>query len=406
MVKAVNSGREPAARGRRSQSRRIYLYSRFYHRLGANVLAVEPHTKKPLDSWKPWQTVRQTAADRDAQPWPWAGGVSVISGVGGWRAFDFDHCPTAGPVARLLVALGLPPDYRWVVRSGSGRGWHVWIVCPEPLPAGALPAKTRDAGVYTAPGRGFDHLELRWQHCHTVAPPSLHASGRRYRFVRGRPAGAPDMVSADRVGAAFHAVTRPRDPSRAAQGIAVCLHGVPPRPGDPYAELKRRFDLLAYAQEHWPGPLVAEGNDVRIPGYGGLLLRPAWGVWYCFLDKIGGDAIDLVGYARYGTDWDRHQRGMFRAAVQEAATFAGVPRSVPGNSGGRQILVTIALPAGEGTDQEVSAPPPTGAAATVPEKSTGQHMHNRRRSHPSASLPRHSHLPGAPAAHDRSACLA
>jgi hypothetical protein len=55
-------------------------------------------------------------------------------------------------------------------------------------------------------------------------------------------------------------------------------------------------------------------------------------VWYCFQDAIGGDAIDLVGYARHGTGWDRRQRGMFRAAVQEAAAFAGVMLTVPETS--------------------------------------------------------------------------
>jgi Bifunctional DNA primase/polymerase, N-terminal len=385
MGEAVDSRHERLASERRSHRQRLHQGGRLYHRLGANVLAMELLRKKPLYRWKAWQARRQTTADVAAQPWRLAGGVGVISGIGGWRAFDFDQCLTFDAVAQLLATLGLPADYPWVVQSGSGRGWHVWIVCPEPLPAGALPAKTRDAGVYTAPGRGFDHLELRWQRCYTVAPPSLHPSGRRYRFVRGRPAGAPAVVTPDRVAAAFHALTRPRDPSRAAQGIAVRLQGVPPRPGDPYAELKARFDLLAYAQEHWPGPLADEGDDVRVLGYGGLLLRPARGVWYCFLDKIGGDAIDLVGYARYGTDWDRHRRGMFHAAVREAAAFAGVPLTVPENSGGRQIPVVIGRPAGQGPPQEVSAHSPRAAAATVPVNSTGRHTHTRRRSRPSAS---------------------
>ena len=229
------------------------------------------------------------------------------------------------------------------MRSGSGRGWHVWVLCPEALSAGALPARTRTAGVFVAPGNGFDHLELRWERCYTVAPPSVHPSGRRYRFVHGRPTTAPTLVSPDRVVAAFHAVTHTAARSAVA-GIAVRVQGLPRRPDDPYAELKAHFDLVTFAQEHWPGELVNEGEEVRILGYGGFLLSPARGVWYCFQDAVGGDAIDLVGYARYGTGWDRRQRGMFRATVREAAAFAGVDLTVPENSTARHIRVVIGMP--------------------------------------------------------------
>ena len=90
----------------------LYPWGRFYHRLGTNVLALAPHTKKPIDPWKGWQDRRQTPADLAAQPWRQAGGVGLLSGVGDWRVFDFDHCPTFNAVAALLAALGLPIDYR------------------------------------------------------------------------------------------------------------------------------------------------------------------------------------------------------------------------------------------------------------------------------------------------------
>jgi hypothetical protein len=318
-------------------------------------LGLEPQTKKPIDRWKHWQVARQTPADMADQPWHLAGGVGLLSGIGDWRAFDFDHCPDFAAVARLLRALGLPADDPWVVRSGSGEGWHVWVLCPGPLPAGALPAKTRTAGVFVAPGRGFDHLELRWQRCYTVAPPSVHPSGHRYRFVNGRPATAPSLVTADRVVAAFHAVTHTPAPPTAA-GIAVQVQGLPPRAGDPYGELKARFDLAAFARARWPGQVVDEGLEVRVLGGGGLLLSPERGVWYCFQDAIGGDAIDLVGYARHGTGWDRRQPGMFRAAVREAAAFAGVDLTVPENSTARHIRVVIGMPA--------SSPPRVHSPAT------------------------------------------
>jgi Bifunctional DNA primase/polymerase, N-terminal len=150
----------------------LYPWGRFYHRLGTNVLALVPHTKNPIDRWKGWQDRRQTPADLAVQPWRGAWGVGLLSGIDDWRVFDFDHCLTFDAVAALLAALGLPTDYAWVVRSGSRQGWHVWIRCPAPLPARALQARRRTAGVFVAPGQGFDHLELRWEHCYTVAPPA------------------------------------------------------------------------------------------------------------------------------------------------------------------------------------------------------------------------------------------
>jgi Bifunctional DNA primase/polymerase, N-terminal len=352
----------------------LYPWGRFYHRRGTNVLALAPHTKKPIDPYKGWQDRRQTPADLAAQPWRWAGGLGLLSGINDWRVFDFDHCPDFDAVAALLAALDLPTDYAWVVRSGSRQGWHVWVRCPRPLPAGALPAKKQTAGVFVAPGRGFDHLELRWKHCYTVAPPSLHPSGRRYRFVHGRPTAAPAWVSPERVVAAFHAVTH--TPARTtAHGLTVRLHGLPRRADDPFRALKAEFDMLGFARQHWPGRMVDEGNDVRVLGHGGLLLNPERGIWHCFREQMGGDVIDLVGYARYGTAWDRRQPRMFRAAVREAAAFAGVPgagpapaerRPVPTAGGGR--------PGPEPVATDPVAPQGRPAAPTIPANSGGRHI--------------------------------
>jgi hypothetical protein len=337
------------------------------------VLALALHTKKPIDPYKGWQTRRQTPADLAAQLWRWAGGVGLLSGIGDWRVYDFDDCVAFDAVAALLAALGLPTDYAWVVQSGSRQGWHVWMRCPAPLPPGALPARKRTAGVFVAPGRGFDHLELRWERCYTVAPPSLHPSGHRYRFVHGRPTTAPTEVSLERVIAAFHAVTY--TPLRSpASGVTVRLHGVPRRANDPFGPLKAQFDMLGFARQHWPGPMVDEGDDVRVLGHGGLLLNPERGIWYCFQEQIGGDVIDLVGYARYGTDWDRRQRAMFRTAVQEAAAFTGVPDPGLARSGSRHILIRMAgRPCPDPGSTAPAAPQGDTPGPTVPPNSGGGH---------------------------------
>jgi hypothetical protein len=315
--------------------------ARFYHGHGANVLAIEPATKKPFLSWKQWQTRRQTVTDVQMQPWRWAGGIAIVSGISGWRGFDFDQCPSSEVVARLLTALGLPIDYPWVVKSGSGRGWHVWVLCSEELPAGLLTTNEGDRGVYTASGQDFDHLELRWDRCYTLTPDSGHSSGGTYQFVGDYPSDAPAVVSAHRIVAAFRTVTRVDRPATPA-GLTVRVRGIAHRWDDRLAALKATFDLLAFAQEHWPGKVVVEGEEVRIRGQGGLLLKPRTGHWYCFADEKGGDAIDLVGYARFGTAWDQRDKAMFKAALREAAAFAGVDGIVPEKSAGHHIQIQIA----------------------------------------------------------------
>ena len=104
-----------------------------------------------------------------------------------------------------------------------------------------------------------------------MAPPSLHPSGRRYRRARPTDRGAGVGVP-ERVVAAFHAVTH--TPARtAASGLTVRLHGLPRRSGDFHA-LKVQFDVLGFARQHWPGPMIDKGDDVRVLGHGGLLLNP------------------------------------------------------------------------------------------------------------------------------------
>ena len=89
--------------------------------------------------------------------------------------------------------------------------------------------------------------------------------------------------------------------------------------------IHEHFDLLAYARQHFPGEQQRQGDEVRITGHGGLLLKPEAGVWFCHRETIGGDWLDLVGYRQHGVHWERQDKEMFRAALREAAAFAGVP---------------------------------------------------------------------------------
>lgn len=177
------------------------------HDLGCNVTAIKVREKRPAHPWERWQTAQQALDDVNALPWRDAGGVGVISGVGGLRVFDFDDCPDIAPAASVLTELGLPTTYPWLCRSGSGNGWSITVRCDDELPAGVLSTNGKGPGVYKAPGQGFDHLELRWKECQTVLPPSLHPTGPGYRWYNVEPTEPPARVTAQQIVDAFLAVT-------------------------------------------------------------------------------------------------------------------------------------------------------------------------------------------------------
>ncbi len=234
--------------------------ARAYHALGANVLAIPEGEKGPTYKWKHWHTQIQSDNDVRRLIWngwqhiPTASGVGIVNGVNGWRSFDFDDCPDFAPVATLLQTLCLLETYPWVERSGSEQGWHVWVRCVEDIPHGALPHKKQEAGVFTGPSKdgSFDHLELRFKKCQTTVAPSIHQeTGKRYRWRYDPPVEAPAEVTADALVQAFYSVTaRPSTPitQKLPKAYEANL-----RADDVKTEIRRRFDLVAYAQARFGG---------------------------------------------------------------------------------------------------------------------------------------------------------
>ena len=298
------------------------------HALGANVVAIPARAKGPTYKWGKWHTQRQTAKDVKQLPWNGsqhvraAAGVGVVNGINGWRSLDLDDCPTVGPMDALVQALGLPVDYPWVEQTGDG--WHLWLICQEELPVGALPVKTGAAGVWSGLSKDgtFGHLELRWHKNQTIIAPSLHcASGKRYCWRGGRPRELPATVGIDAILAAFDHIARRDDGLPRAR---LRTKHVLPLHGDPKEDIRHHFNMVAYAVQAFGGDARQEGDEVRITGHGGLLIKPGEDVWYNFSDEVGGDCFDLVGKALFDDRWDRANPRMFGETLREAAEFAGV----------------------------------------------------------------------------------
>ena len=193
----------------------LHDFARQLHNWGASVTAIKRGTKHPVHKWKQWQSRPQTLAELDALPWHRATAIGIVNGRGDFRVFDIDAVKDANDVpvssvpesivGDLLTALGLPSDYQWSYRSGSGAGFGVVIRCAEPLP----PDWAAGKGVYVgrpADGRPFGQLELRWATGQTVID-GAHPTGPGYQWRRGeRPFVPPALCTAAQVVTAFTAI--------------------------------------------------------------------------------------------------------------------------------------------------------------------------------------------------------
>jgi hypothetical protein len=145
---------------------------------GWSVVIVEPRGKRPIVRWEEFQ--RRRPGEDELRAWfrrhPDANLAIVTGAVSGLVVLDVD--PRHGGIASLARwerDHGALPHTVEVQTGGGGR--HVYFAHPG--------GEVRNR-VGLAPG-----LDLRGDGGVVVAPPSLHPSGRRYRWVPGH---APDEV--------------------------------------------------------------------------------------------------------------------------------------------------------------------------------------------------------------------
>ncbi len=240
-----------------------------FHNWGANITVIPYGDKAPDHAWKSWLTERQTATDFDGLPWHRAGAFGIINGYNGWRSVDFDANKNEGAipyavVQTFLAALGLPADYPWVERSQSGRGWHVWLLCPEEFPSDFT--NHGEKGVYVGKSRdgSFNQLELRWANTQTVVSASIDSA----LWANGYPDSKPTTVTVDAVIAGFMAVAQ-AEPPQAAPSRVVGAGTNTDLPGDDFNE---HGDVVTLLKQHgWQhvGTRTEGGREIsdwRKPG--------------------------------------------------------------------------------------------------------------------------------------------
>jgi len=173
------------------------------HRM--NILPVTG--KKTFVEWTGLQTRRQTRDEIIGYNWKAATGPSVILGLNDVHAIDIDDVNDKSILHDLLTKLGLPLEYEWVEKTGSG--FQVFFICHEENPITVTSGKC-------VSGR-CDHLELRWKACYSVVPPSAHfdkkghPDGKSYSWLHGDPRSNPVELPLDLVMEAWGMFTKAKD---------------------------------------------------------------------------------------------------------------------------------------------------------------------------------------------------
>lgn len=158
---------------------------------GLSVVAVDHETKKPLGSWKQFQS--RLATDQELAGWgaPWS--YALVGGAvsGGLEYLDFDHNEEAGYDAADFFALWweecgeLAEQYRVPVWRTGGNGYGL----AYRVEGGEAPGNQKLAWVPDASqkhGRSIA-IETRGEGGYFVGPGSLHPSGNFYVQLMGVP---------------------------------------------------------------------------------------------------------------------------------------------------------------------------------------------------------------------------
>lgn len=174
------------------------LAKNYKSRLGINVLPLKG--KRPMIEWDRWQNTLQTEDDIEKMNWSGSTGLGGIQGIRDWRCLDLDIVEDFEIVELMLKDLGLPENYRWVVQSGSGEGFHIYVRIKTN--DGMLKKIGGEKAVYKFKLKNESyckHIELRWMNCQTALPPSMHESGGIYNFYFESPEEPPVYVDLDKL---------------------------------------------------------------------------------------------------------------------------------------------------------------------------------------------------------------
>lgn len=144
----------------------------------ANIL------KGAYHEWKHLKKSRQLLNELNEYDWENSVGIGTVAGFENLHVLDIDGCSNYDFIEDLLIILGLPKYYEWVVRTGSLDGYHIYFFSEiigkldENQVASSYPPNLDNIGL-------FEKIELLWS-THIVLPNSVHKSGSKYSFINSK----------------------------------------------------------------------------------------------------------------------------------------------------------------------------------------------------------------------------
>jgi hypothetical protein len=137
-----------------------------YSKSGLSVVPIQPRDKTPLIPWEQYQRVCATDSEINSWwlKWPEANVGIVTGALSGVVVIDLDTPEAKEKLKELIPGF----DFSKVPRSRTGKGWQLFFHHPAvtiPNRAGIIPG-----------------LDVRGDGGYVVAPPSIHPSGKVYKW--------------------------------------------------------------------------------------------------------------------------------------------------------------------------------------------------------------------------------
>jgi len=224
----------------------LKFYAEYFHNLGFNICFISNETsqynflydpknlKASFYEWERFQSERQSKDILISYEWDKCFGIGIILGFNDISAIDLDGCVNEEIIKFILDYLNLPPNYEWVIKSGSQAGYHILFKVNKPdnsykrtptVKLGSYQSLDEsfgrvDVNAYypidnNANGNrpqtidehilrsltkhnSFAKIEFKWRGF-VVAPPSVHNSARLYSFQNRMPKSVPLEVDFEKL---------------------------------------------------------------------------------------------------------------------------------------------------------------------------------------------------------------
>ena len=272
------------------------------------MIPVKPRDKAPAIPWTCFQSQRSTADE--VREWFGNGHAYNIGLVHGevsenYLTVDIDHDKG---IYESIKAVYPQLTAGRIEQSGSYEGFHI------PLRSAILP----DYGnrTWKTP---LGMVNIRVRGCQTVAPPSIHPSGNRYRFVQKGP--ITEIADLSDFMGWLDMLTPKKEVTRVAvkNKPAIAPYGG----GSLVDEVKRAWPsvLGVFAEFGHTHTKPAPKGETRVLSNGGLLVGENDERWYSFANEMGGGVVEAWGFCSNGS-YDRARD--FKTVLLDMAKAGGV----------------------------------------------------------------------------------